>query len=191
MYVDRSVCSLSDYKLAVQLLKQTKQEYEAQQCKFRYCHSGFFVNPVSGILQLIAIRLQEYNAIIATQATSESKYQKLSAAIKQAIEQYSKQHPKHASQREQSLLNLKELLQKLELSNATPESKYVALSQAIIAELNAVEADHNKDNLSRMFTTSNLATAYMQVLRDNCIDPGKQIYSLEVELTDLVALKTH
>lgn len=189
MYVDRSICSLNDYKLAAQLLAQTKHEYEAEESKFKYCHSGFFINPLSSTIHIIGARLQQYNAIIATQATSESRYQKLVTDLQQALEQYSKQYPKHAPQREKSILNLKELLQKLEPSHATLENKRTVLAQAIIAELNAVEADHNRDTMSRMFTRSNLAQAYMQVLRDNCIDPKSTPASVEIELSAVTTVK--
>ncbi|MCL5261380.1 MAG: hypothetical protein M1561_06920 [Gammaproteobacteria bacterium] len=185
MYVERAVWSVRGLTSAIEFLTKTQREYECE-AKLTFT-SGFYLTWIHKMIRLTKQNIEKYKILLTAQASIETRYQKLYSDISAALANYNKNCSKHSQQRTNSIATLQKVLNDTTNSSLSLSEKYDRLSQAIVLELNAVERDHNKDTFSKIFTFSRLAETYIEVLRDNCINPNDPKYSAEIELKEYIA----
>jgi len=177
MYVSRKVLSVNNMQQIISALQ--KQKVDLQQ------EFGEASNITSLWLTLetqdIESQIAQFERKISLISEEKSAFQKLATDIEQAINNYEKNCSKHAEQRTESIFRVKEWLELLKSSDKPNSEKRSDLGRCIVRELNAVEHDHNKSSFSKLFTESRLARAYMEVLRDNSIDPTSEQYLANIE----------
>ncbi|MCL5260375.1 MAG: hypothetical protein M1561_01640 [Gammaproteobacteria bacterium] len=172
MYVSRKVLSVNNMQQIVSTLR--KQKIDLQQEFGEASNIAILWLPLE--TQAIEGQIAQLEQKISLLSDEKSAFQKLSLDIEQAIDSYEKNCPKHAEQRTGSIFRVREWLELLRSSNKSAAKKRLDLGRCIVRELNAVENDHNKSSFSRLFTESRLARAYIEVLRDNSIDPTSEQY---------------
>ena len=167
MYVNKKTYSIKKLQQFVVALNLYKTFFEKQLAKLQVNDLACVYLQVE--LKKISRLLGQYNQILTALKSPEKRFKKLCQDTLNAVAYYEKENPNHSEQRTNSLTMVKEYVSLLATSKETADEKYAQLAKFIASQLAAVELDHNKNRFSRFFTYSNLAKAYMQVLRDNFI----------------------
>lgn len=178
MYVVREVLSINQMEQIVIALQKQKNQLQQE---FGGYGSGIAILWLNAELQSIDSKIDHFKRRVALISDQKYAYEKLSGDVTQAINSYEATCPNHAEQRSESIFRVKEWLQLLKANKNSVTDKHLQLARCIVHELNAVEHDHNQSTFSKLFTESRLARAYMEVLRENCIDPYAACYLENIE----------